>query len=215
MAPDWFVRRPRSGYRLTPLNDLHLSKTAYDPRQLTDEELVQRAHVELFHITRAYEELMRRYQRTLFNVCARYLGNERDADDVCQEVMLKVLYGLKNFEGKSKFKTWLYSITYNECITQYRKEKRKRRLLDALSLDPLEEASEEQAPKPEEKGGLERWLVHVNPIDREILVLRFVAELEFQEIADIMHMGLSATKMRYKRALDRLREKFAAPATDE
>ena len=197
------------------MNDLHLSKTAYDPRQLTDEELVQRAHVELFHITRAYEELMRRYQRTLFNVCARYLGNERDADDVCQEVMLKVLYGLKNFEGKSKFKTWLYSITYNECITQYRKEKRKRRLLDALSLDPLEEASEEQAPKPEEKGGLDRWLVHVNPIDREILVLRFVAELEFQEIADIMHMGLSATKMRYKRALDRLREKFAAPVSDE
>lgn len=51
--------------------------------------------------------------------------------------------------------------------------------------------------------------MHVNPIDREILVLRFVAELEFQEIADIMHMGLSATKMRYKRALDKLREKFA------
>ena len=197
------------------MNDLHLSKTAYDPRQLTDEELVQRAHVELFHITRAYEELMRRYQRTLFNVCARYLGNDRDADDVCQEVMLKVLYGLKNFEGKSKFKTWLYSITYNECITQYRKEKRKRRLLDALSLDPLEEASEEQASKQEEKGGLDRWLVHVNPIDREILVLRFVAELEFLEIADIMHMGLSATKMRYKRALDRLREKFAAPVADE
>ncbi|ABP79715.1 RNA polymerase sigma factor SigX [Stutzerimonas stutzeri A1501] len=185
------------------------SISRYDPRQLTDEELVQHAHVELFHITRAYEELMRRYQRTLFNVCARYLGNERDADDVCQEVMLKVLYGLKNFEGKSKFKTWLYSITYNECITQYRKERRKRRLLDALSLDPLEEASDEKAPKIEEKTGLDRWLVHVNPIDREILVLRFVAELEFQEIADIMHMGLSATKMRYKRALDKLREKFS------
>ncbi len=173
-----------------------------------------RANVELLHITRAYEELMRRYQRTLFNVCARYLGSERDADDVCQEVMLKVLYGLKNFEGKSKFKTWLYSITYNECITQYRKERRKRRLLDALSLDPLEEAIEEKPVKAEDRAGLDRWLVHVNPIDREILVLRFVAELEFQEIADIMHMGLSATKMRYKRALDRLREKFA-DATDD
>lgn len=169
-----------------------------------------RARDELFHITRAYEELMRRYQRTLFNVCARYLGNERDADDVCQEVMLKVLYGLKNFEGKSKFKTWLYSITYNECITQYRKERRKRRLLDALSLEPNDEAAEEEPPKTEEKSGLERWLVHVNPIDREILVLRFVAELEFQEIADIMHLGLSATKMRFKRALDRLREKFGS-----
>ncbi len=128
----------------------------YDPRELSDEELVARAHDELFHITRAYEELMRRYQRTLFNVCARYLGNERDADDVCQEVMLKVLYGLKNFEGKSKFKTWLYSITYNECITQYRKERRKRRLMDALSLDPLEEASEEKTPKIEDRGG---WTV--------------------------------------------------------
>ncbi|HUE94993.1 RNA polymerase sigma factor SigX [Pseudomonas sp.] len=181
----------------------------YDPRELSDEELVARAHDELFHITRAYEELMRRYQRTLFNVCARYLGSERDADDVCQEVMLKVLYGLKNFEGKSKFKTWLYSITYNECITQYRKERRKRRLIDALSLDPLEEAAEDKTQKVEERNGLDRWLVHVNPIDREILVLRFVAELEFQEIADIMHMGLSATKMRYKRALDRLREKFS------
>lgn len=171
-----------------------------------------RAHDELFHVTRAYEELMRRYQRTLFNVCSRYLGNERDADDVCQEVMLKVLYGLKNFEGKSKFKTWLYSITYNECITQYRKDRRKRRLLDALSLDVEDEASEDKTPRLEEKSGLDRWLIHVNPIDREILVLRFVAELEFQEIADIMHLGLSATKMRYKRALDRLREKFSEHA---
>lgn len=196
------------------MNKTQALSSRYDPRELSDEELVARANVELLHITRAYEELMRRYQRTLFNVCARYLGSERDADDVCQEVMLKVLYGLKNFEGKSKFKTWLYSITYNECITQYRKERRKRRLLDALSLDPLEEAIEEKQVKAEDRAGLDRWLVHVNPIDREILVLRFVAELEFQEIADIMHMGLSATKMRYKRALDRLREKFA-DATDE
>ncbi|MFZ3184014.1 MAG: RNA polymerase sigma factor SigX [Pseudomonas sp.] len=196
------------------MNKTQALSSRYDPRELSDEELVARANVELLHITRAYEELMRRYQRTLFNVCARYLGSERDADDVCQEVMLKVLYGLKNFEGKSKFKTWLYSITYNECITQYRKERRKRRLLDALSLDPLEEAIEEKPVKAEDRAGLDRWLVHVNPIDREILVLRFVAELEFQEIADIMHMGLSATKMRYKRALDRLREKFA-DATDE
>jgi RNA polymerase sigma-70 factor (ECF subfamily) len=196
------------------LNKTKTLSSRYDPRELSDEELVVRANDELLHVTRAYEELMRRYQRTLFNVCARYLGSERDADDVCQEVMLKVLYGLKNFEGKSKFKTWLYSITYNECITQYRKERRKRRLLDALSLDPLEEAIEEKPVKAEGRAGLDRWLVHVNPIDREILVLRFVAELEFQEIADIMHMGLSATKMRYKRALDRLREKFA-DATDE
>jgi len=148
---------------------------------------VERANNELFHTTVAYEELMRRYQRTLFNVCARYLGNDRDADDVCQEVMLKVLHGLRQFEGKAKFKTWLYSITYNECITQYRKDKRKRRLLDALSLDPLEDgAPEPDAAQITDRASLDRCLVHVNQVDREILVLRFVAELEFQEIADIM-----------------------------
>jgi|TARA_R110000850_G_scaffold30904_8_gene85391 RNA polymerase sigma-70 factor (ECF subfamily) len=186
--------------------------TRYNPLDLTDEELVERANRELFHTTVAYEELMRRYQRTLFNVCARYLGNERDADDVCQEVMLKVLHGLRQFEGKAKFKTWLYSITYNECITQYRKEKRKRRLLDALSLDPQEEETPElDATQVTDRASLDRWLVHVNQVDREILVLRFVAELEFQEIADIMRMGLSATKMRYKRALEKLRSHLDNP----
>tara|TARA_R110000796_G_scaffold31633_10_gene83740 strand:+ start:8916 stop:9500 length:585 start_codon:yes stop_codon:yes gene_type:complete len=182
----------------------------YNPATLSDEDLVNAAKVELLHTTIAYEELMRRYQRTLFNVCARYLGNERDADDVCQEVMLKVLHGLKQFEGKAKFKTWLYSITYNECITQYRKEKRKRRLLDALSLDDQDEAIEPE-PIAGEAPGLNALLSHVNPIDREILVLRFVAELEFQEIADIMRMGLSATKMRYKRALEKLRNQIDSP----
>lgn len=173
---------------------------------------MQRANIELFHTTVAYEELMRRYQRTLFNVCARYLGNERDADDVCQEVMLKVLHGLRQFEGKAKFKTWLYSITYNECITQYRKEKRKRRLFDALSLDPQEEETGElEADQITDSASLDRCLVNVNQVDREILVLRFVAELEFQEIADIMRMGLSATKMRYKRALEKLRSHLDNP----
>ncbi len=172
-----------------------------------------RANRELFHTTVAYEELMRRYQRTLFNVCARYLGNDRDADDVCQEVMLKVLHGLRQFEGKAKFKTWLYSITYNECITQYRKEKRKRRLMDALSLDQdeTEEVVDSSTNIVADRPSLDRWLVHVNQVDREILVLRFVAELEFQEIADIMHMGLSATKMRYKRALEKLRKSIDNP----
>lgn len=190
------------------MTDIKASYQRYVPEELSDEELVVHAKNELFHVTRAYEELMRRYQRTLFNVCARYLGNDRDADDVSQEIMLKVLYGLKKFEGKSKFKTWLYSITYNECTTQYRKDRRKRRLFDALSLNPLDEEVELE-PIETKDSDLDRWLVGVNTIDREIIILRFVAELEFQEIASIMHLGLSATKMRYKRAIDRLRDNFS------
>ena len=195
------------------MTDLKVPYQRYVPQELSDEELVEHAKNELFHVTRAYEELMRRYQRTLYSVCARYLGNERDADDVSQEIMLKVLYGLKKFEGKSKFKTWLYSITYNECTTQYRKDRRKRRLFDALSLNPLDEEIEPE-PIVSKNNDLDRWLVGVNPIDREIIILRFVAELEFQDIASIMHLGLSATKMRYKRSIDRLRENFSHTIVD-
>lgn len=190
------------------MTDIKVPHQRYVPQELSDEELVEHAKNELFHVTRAYEELMRRYQRTLFNVCARYLGNDRDADDVCQEIMLKVLYGLKKFQGKSKFKTWLYSITYNECTTQYRKDRRKRRLFDALSLNPLDEEVELESINTKDND-LDRWLVGVNSIDREIIILRFVAELEFQDIASIMRLGLSATKMRYKRAIDRLRDNFS------
>ncbi|MCK9535796.1 MAG: RNA polymerase sigma factor SigX [Pseudomonas sp.] len=190
------------------MTDIKVPYQRYVAQDLSDEELVEHAKNELFHVTRAYEELMRRYQRTLFNVCARYLGNDRDADDVSQEIMLKVLYGLKKFEGKSKFKTWLYSITYNECTTQYRKDRRKRRLFDALNLNPLDEEVELESVDTK-SNDLDRWLVGVNAIDREIIILRFVAELEFQDIASIMHLGLSATKMRYKRAIDRLRESFS------
>jgi RNA polymerase sigma-70 factor (ECF subfamily) len=195
------------------LTDIKVPHQRYVPQELSDEELVEHAKNELFHVTRAYEELMRRYQRTLFNVCARYLGNDRDADDVSQEIMLKVFYGLKKFEGKSKFKTWLYSITYNECTTQYRKDRRKRRLFDALSLNPLDEEIDPE-PVDTKSNDLDRWLVGVNAIDREIIILRFVAELEFQDIASIMHLGLSATKMRYKRAIDRLRQSFSDTITE-
>lgn len=190
------------------MTEIKVPHQRYVPQDLSDEELVEHAKNELFHVTRAYEELMRRYQRTLFNVCARYLGNDRDADDVSQEIMLKVFYGLKKFQGKSKFKTWLYSITYNECTTQYRKDRRKRRLFDALSLNPLDEEAELETIDTK-NNDLDRWLVDVNAIDREIIILRFVAELEFQDIASIMRLGLSATKMRYKRAIDRLRENFS------
>lgn len=190
------------------MTEIKVPHQRYVPQDLSDEELVEHAKNELFHVTRAYEELMRRYQRTLFNVCARYLGNDRDADDVSQEIMLKVFYGLKKFQGKSKFKTWLYSITYNECTTQYRKDRRKRRLFDALSLNPLDEEAELETIDTK-NNDLDRWLVDVNAIDREIIILRFVAELEFQDIASIMRLGLSATKMRYKRAIDRLRANFS------
>ena len=65
------------------MNKVQVLFLCYDFCEFTDEELVVCVHDELFYIIRVYEELMRCYQCTLFNVCARYLGNERDVDDVC------------------------------------------------------------------------------------------------------------------------------------
>lgn len=80
--------------------------------------------------------------------------------------------------------------------------------MDVFSFDLLEEVFEEKLLKVEEWGGLDCWFVYVNLIDWEILVFCFVVELEFQEIVDIMYMGLSVMKMCYKWVLDCLCEKF-------
>ena len=101
--------------------------------------------------------------------------------------MLKVLHGLKQFEGKAKFKTWLYSITYNECITQYRKDKRKRRLYDALSRILRKKRRSRSSLQWTARGLITGWYTSIRWTGKYWCLL--VAELEFQEISDIMNMG--------------------------
>jgi RNA polymerase sigma-70 factor (ECF subfamily) len=170
-------------------------------RTLTDEELVARACEELPYRTRAYEELMRRHDRLMFGVCLRLVGSRQDAEDITQDVMLKVFSKLGSFEGRSSFKTWLVRVTRNACKDWLKKKAISRHYAEALANEPQEQPTVEY-----EENRLLGLLKELSPVDREILTLRFVADLSLQEIADTSELSLSATKMRLYRAIERLQK---------
>ncbi len=158
-----------------------------------------RARDELPYRTRAYEELMRRYDRLIFSICLRLVGNRQDAEDITQDTMLKLFSKLGSFEGRSSFKTWLVRVTRNACKDWLKKRAISKQYTDVLAQEPQEPTTIEV-----EEDRLIGLLKELSPVDRDILTLRFVADFGLAEIAETTGLGLSATKMRLYRAIERL-----------
>ncbi len=144
---------------------------------------------------------MRRYEGLMFGVCLRIVGNRQDAEDITQDVMLRVFTKLKTFEGRSSLKTWLVKVTSNACKDWLKKKATSRQYTEAMANEPQPENTIDY-----EEDKLIGLLSELSPADREVLTLRFVADLGLAEIADITELGLSATKMRLYRSVERLRK---------
>ncbi len=188
-----------------PSNKSQQGVMPFDTTSDPDQDLIAQAKQELPYRTASYEVLMRRHEKILYKVCFRILGNEDDANDACQDVMVKAFHGLIKFESRSTFKTWLLTIAHNTCYSLIKKLKRSREFSDFLKNDPIT-ATEESIET--DKMDIEKVLMALDPKDREILTLRFVAELQFDEIAEICNLGLSATKMRIYRATETLKSLY-------
>ena len=172
------------------------------PRIDPDAALVEQARAELPHGTAAFEELVRTHERLVFGVCVRLMNDRTDAEDVMQEVWLKVFNALGKFEGRSLFKTWLMSIVVNSCSTARDQRKRSRETATRLAAEPKQESTREMST---EELDADTLLKRLPAEEREVLILRFVADLSFEEIAEVAGVGLSAAKMRVYRAADHLR----------
>ncbi|MGH1439300.1 MAG: sigma-70 family RNA polymerase sigma factor [Cellvibrionaceae bacterium] len=170
-----------------------------------DIELVKQAQKELPYRATAYEALMKRHDQLLYRVCYRLLGNPDDARDVSQEVMIKVFGYLPKFEGRSMFKTWLMQIARNTCFTMQAKLKRQRELRDILEYETDENAGDRIIT---EAMDVDTILSTLNKQDKEVLVMRYIAELQFDEIAEVCDISLSAAKMRVYRATEALKKKM-------
>lgn len=180
-----------SGRRRTPLPKEYPA--------LSDEQLVERARRELPYRTRAYEELMRRHDKLIFGVSLRLVGDRQDAEDITQDVMLKIFSKLGTFEGRSTFKTWTVRVTRNACKDWLKKRALSKQYAERLANEPREPSTMEY--REDRLIGL---LKELSPTDREVLTLRFVADLSLAEIAETAELSLSATKMRLYRAVERL-----------
>lgn len=173
-----------------------------------DEVLVAQAIEQLPYVTRAYEILVRRHYPLVYRTCHHILKDAREAEDTSQVVLLKVLKGLPRFQTRSTFKTWLVKIVTNTCFSRHQQLKLERQRYTGLEESNLDSTNVDS------DGSLEsQWLDNFETMvrcldaeEKKIVSLRFVSELSLAEIASVMEMKLSATKMRFYRALEKLKK---------
>jgi len=169
----------------------------------------------------SFKELVKRYQSRVYSIVFAMLGDKNDADDICQEIFVKLYRSLYQFKGKSKFFTWLYRLTVNTCINAQNGRKRK---LQTISLSyPVGETEKPLAEFVEEEGGNSSINILKNKelgmkinsaIDslsdelKEVFVLREIEDLSYKELAKILQCSEGTVKSRLFRARDKLKEKL-------
>ena len=173
---------------------------------MNERKLVALVQESLPYDTRYFQQLITPYLATLKGYCAKLLNNSSDAEDVVQETIIKALTHLKNFKWVVSFKSWLFKIAHNECINKIRERRWDIYENNDEYLDNIVDTSNEYENISK---ALNALLVNLSFADRNIMLLRYRTGLEFQEIADICEMKLSAVKMRHKRVIEFLKDKVS------
>ena len=141
--------------------------------------------------------------------CAMRLGSAADAEDAMQEISLKVLRSIGKFEGRSSLRTWVTSIADNHCNSSLRQRVAKAMTAHLQHNIALYESEryDEIEDQTDLKVKVQHTLAGLTTKNREILQLRFFAELQLTDIALSLGLSLSATKMRLYRAMDAFKKK--------
>lgn len=168
---------------------------------MTDEEAI-----ELYLATQNtnyFNILYDRYSAKVFGKCFSLLKSEARAQDAAQEIFVKVLLNLSKFSGKSKFSTWLYSITYNFCIDMIRKNKKNIGVL----VDDINALGDEVVDEVDDADILETNVIRLKKVlneipagDKAILLMKYQDEFSIKDICGILNKSESAIKMKIKRA---------------
>ena len=155
----------------------------------------------------AWEELVRRHTRRIFNICYRFTGNRTEAEDLSQDVFLRVYRTLGSYRSAhGGFATWVTSVTRNLLIDHYRRTKRDR-ITDSLDdAMPAVENKQSSARRPDElallgelSAQVQRALIKLSPELREAVILRDLQQLEYGEIQRTLAVPEGTVKSRINR----------------
>ncbi|WP_432559552.1 RNA polymerase sigma factor [Granulicoccus sp. GXG6511] len=148
----------------------------------------------------AFADLVRPHRSMLWAVCLRVTNHPQDAEDALQDCLVAAWHNLANFRGESAISTWLYRIASNAAVAIAKKRNR---------VDPVEEII---LPASDDSGQVEARMVvaealgQLTPEHREILVLRELCDMTYDQIADQQGVGVQTVKSRLNRARSRMRE---------
>lgn len=175
---------------------------------LTDDEIIRRFLQS--QDAAWFSQLYRRYSAKVYAKCISMLQNEAHAKDATQEIFVKLYTSLAKFSGKSKFSTWVYSVTYNYCIDTIRRRKRHTDLFGNETDDApdvIDEVSDELLFQMEVKR-LKEVLDTIPVGDKMVLLMKYQDELQIKEIAQMLNKTESAIKMKIKRAKHRAQQTY-------
>ncbi|MFH0840922.1 MAG: sigma-70 family RNA polymerase sigma factor [bacterium] len=181
-----------------------------DVENKTDEELVKLT----LENQNYFAEIIQRYEQKLLNYIRRISNLGEEAEDVLQEVFIKVYQNLNGFDPKLKFSSWIYRITHNQVISNYRKNKaRPHGLLLEMEEGSLENIADEFnfIEKIEQKKLRENIIKVLDKMDlkyKEVLVLKFLEEKDYKEISDILKKPMGTVASMINRAKKQFQEEL-------
>ncbi len=167
----------------------------------------------------AFQELVEKYKQKVFYIALDMTGNHHDAEDLSQEVFMKVFTAIKDFRGEAKLSSWLYRIAMNTCI-----DKTRRKHLKLVDIDDRVYEQATTAKNPEQllhdratQDQIELALQKLPPRQRLIFTMRHYNELMLKEIAESLGISEGTVKAQLFRAIQRLQKELGAvqPRQDE
>jgi RNA polymerase sigma-70 factor (ECF subfamily) len=180
-----------------------------DPGLCTDEELAAEAARESSDGP-AFVAIVDRFRQRVWRICYRLLNNEQDANDAAQEVFLRLFLHRGDFAGRSKYATWVHGIAVRTCLTLRRSRGRRQRH-ENVAADTQWES--QQPARGDAPPGLAMDLLNMLEMldeeDRAMLLLKHAEGYEYEELAAIFELSVSACKMRLSRARDKLQHRYA------
>ena len=158
----------------------------------------------------AFEELVLANQKNVYNLALKMTGNEEDALDISQEAFLKAYRQLEGFRGESRFSVWLYRLTYNLCVDFLRKKPRSTAVsltyqddtgeASDLEIPDLRNLPEDSVLRGEMRKNIADGINELNPRHREILVMREITGMSYDEMAGTLNVSEGTIKSRLSRA---------------
>ena len=181
---------------------------------MSEEQLIRRAQQ---GDNSAFEQLLLLHQKKVYNLCLRMSANPDDALDLSQEAFLKAWKNLSQYQFEASFSTWLFRLTSNVCIDFLRRKKRRQETSLTETYEDSDDGAEfsvpDAQPLPEQQAitketqlELAQAMARLAPDHREILQLRVIEGLAYEQIADILDIRVGTVKSRLARARLALRK---------
>ena len=167
---------------------------------------------------RAFEVLLSRHRKPVYNFILRFVGDKETAEDLLQETFMRVIKGADAYKRQAKFTTWLYTIARNLCVDQTRRRKHRRHasldapmdssedsgsLMDVIASNEI--ASDRKSVNKELFATMQRAIAGLSEEQREVFLMREFLDLPFKQIAEVVGVPENTVKSRMRYALEKLR----------